>query len=99
MSGVARRARKSIVDMTRVFCEAAVGQYLCEVVALAAQRVRTRIAQIGIGKEVCNRTTWDCSLAELITTFEKVIPLRTMRSVWAHTAEFTIIVAVVAIST
>ena len=68
-----------------------------QIMALGAQGVGSSHGQVGIGKEIVNRATLRCGRVEFISALQNVGPLGTMGTVRALTAEFAIVVAVVAI--
>lgn len=97
MRSVARRTGKACVDVARMLRETAIADDLREVVALGAHPVGTGHAQIRGGKQIGNRPARDGGLTELVTPLEEMEPLRSVGPVCARTAEFAVIVAVVAI--
>ena len=97
MCGVAGRARKPIINMSRVLAEAGIRENLIQIMALGAQRVRPIHGQIWAREQVSNQLAGRRGLAEFIVTFEQVQILRSVRTVRAAAAEFPIVVAVVAV--
>src|SRR5271155_2929730 len=105
MSGMTHGAREPGVDVERVLGEAGVGHNVVQVVTLGTQGIRSVCAGIGDGRKKiqdgASRTGGGRKagryLAELVTAFQNMRKLGTVRSTRSSTAKFPIIVAVVAV--
>lgn len=94
---VAGRATEPGIDVERVLGKTRVLHDVGEVVAFRAHRIRPIRAEVGIREQVRDRPARPRRLAELITAFKDVLPLRSMRTDGASASEFAAVVAAVAI--
>ena len=97
VGGVARRTGEAGVDVALMLGEAGIRHDAAQAVALAAERVRTIDAEIGIAKEIIHQLPGRDGLAEFVAALEDVRPLGAVGAVRARASEFAIVVAVVTV--
>ena len=98
MGGVADRAAEPGADVVAVMIPACVLHNLvAQVVAFLAESVGANGAQIGRWKENGNGLAGQRRLTHLVAAFENMCPTGTVRAVGAGSAEFSVVIAVVAV--
>ena len=96
---VANRAGEAILRyMVAVLGETGIRHDFAQVVTFGAHAVGSTEAEVWVGEGVRNQSSWSCGLAKLIIVLKDVRVNRTVRTVRPEPAEFTIIIAVVAIA-
>ena len=99
MRRMAHRARDADIDVIRVLLKACIRHNLAQVVTLRAEPIGTVRCEIRIREQVRNRAPGRGRLADFVTAFQDVHPLRSMWTIRSCPAKFAIVVGVMAIST
>src|SRR3974390_1087807 len=94
-----RTTEAILPDVRAVLEPAGVGEHLIQVVALGAHGVRAVDALVGIWESVGDQLAGNGCLTELVVALQHVREGGAVRSVGPLAAEFTIVVAVVAVAT
>ena len=97
------RARKTGIDVNRVFAKTGIRHHVVKVVTLGAHRIRASRRRIDNQREKIldgrsRSGAWreaQCHLAELVAPLQDVRELGTVRPVWASAAEFAVVIAIV----
>ena len=96
----ARRIRVIVFDVDGVLRPAGVSDDITrQIMALAAHTVRTIHREIRVGVEVGYSLARTRRLAEFIPALQKVGPFGSVRTIRTQAAEFSVVVAVMAIRT